>query len=161
VTDLRKDLAAATMTIVSEWDAPIERVWLLWADPRKLERWWGPPAYPATVVDHDLRVGGKVSYFMTGPEGDRHSGWWRVIDVDEPTRLDLLDGFADAEGNPNDDMPTTEFTVTLTSLPGGRTRMAIESRFPSTEAMQQMIEMGMEEGMALAMGQIESILAGD
>lgn len=55
----------------------------LWADPRKLERWWGPPTYPATVVEHDLRAGGKVAYLMTSPEGEQHHGWWKVLEVDE------------------------------------------------------------------------------
>src|SRR5438552_4195131 len=48
-----RDLAALTLTIVSEFGAPVERVWQVWADPRQLERWWGPPNYPATVVDRD------------------------------------------------------------------------------------------------------------
>ncbi|MEY2580556.1 MAG: hypothetical protein QOE09_405 [Ilumatobacteraceae bacterium] len=159
VTDVRKDPTDLTMTIASEWDAPIASVWQLWADPRKLERWWGPPTYPATVVEHELRPGGKVSYFMTGPEGDQVHGWWKVAGVEEPHRLDLEDGFADTEGNPKDSMPTMQFTVTLTELPSGATRMVIETRFPSREAMDQLIEMGMEEGMAGAMGQIEAILA--
>ena len=104
VTDVRKDPTALTMTVASEWDAPIARVWQLWADPRKLERWWGPPTYPATVVEHDLRPGGTVSYFMTSPEGEQLYGWWKVVAVEEPHRLDLEDGFADTEGNPNDEM---------------------------------------------------------
>ena len=158
VTDVRKDPTALTMTVASEWDAPIARVWQLWADPRQLERWWGPPTYPATVVEHDLRAGGKVSYFMTGPEGDRHHGWWKVVAVDEPHRLDLEDGFADSEGKPNDSMPTMRFTVTFAELPSGAAHMVIETRFPSREAMDQVIEMGMEEGLAAAMGQIEAIL---
>ncbi|MCU1362109.1 MAG: hypothetical protein JWN99_3398 [Ilumatobacteraceae bacterium] len=159
VTDVRKDLTELTMTVVSEWDAPIARVWQLWADPRKLERWWGPPTYPATVVEHDLRPGGKVSYFMTSPEGDQHHGWWKVVGVDEPKRLDLEDGFADTDGNPSDSMPTTTFTVTFAELPSGATSMVIESRFPSREAMDQMIEMGMEQGLSAAMGQIDGVLA--
>ena len=159
VTDVRKDLTALTMRVASEWDALIARVWQLWADPRKLERWWGPPTYPATVVEHDLRPGGKVSYFMTSPEGEQYHGWWKVNAVDEPHRLDLEDGFADAEGNPDDAMPTSQFTVTFTELPSGATSMLIETRFPSREAMDQMIEMGMEEGLAAAMGQIPAILA--
>jgi uncharacterized protein YndB with AHSA1/START domain len=158
VIDVRKDMTNLTMTIVSEWEAPIEKVWQLWADPRKLERWWGPPTYPATVVDHDLRPGGRVSYYMTGPEGDRHAGWWRVISVDEPKRLDLQDGFSDADGNPNDAMPTTMFTVTFDELAPNRTSMTIESHFPSAEAMAQLIEMGMDEGMRAAMGQIDAVL---
>jgi len=160
VTHVHKDPAAATLTIESELDAPVEQVWQLWADPRRLERWWGPPTYPATVVDHDLTPGGRVNYFMTGPEGDRAGGWWRVIAVDEPTRLEFEDGFADAEGEPNMAMPTTMAVVTISpDGDSGRTRMRIESQFPSTEAMEKMIEMGMEEGMQLAMGQIDAVLA--
>jgi uncharacterized protein YndB with AHSA1/START domain len=159
VTDVRKDPTALTMTVASEWDAPIARVWQLWADPRKLERWWGPPTYPATVVEHDLRPGGKVSYFMTSPEGEQYHGWWKVLTVEEPYRLELEDGFADTEGNPNDAMPTTQSTVTFAELPSGATRMLIETRFGSREAMDQMIEMGMEEGLTAAMGQIDAILA--
>jgi uncharacterized protein YndB with AHSA1/START domain len=159
VTDIHKDPTALTMTVASQWDAPIAHVWQLWADPRKLERWWGPPTYPATVVEHDLSPGGKVSYFMTSPEGEQYHGWWKVIAVEEPHRLHLEDGFADGDGNPNYEMPTTQSTVTLAELPGGVTSMVIESRFPSAEAMNQMIEMGMEEGLAAAMGQIGSILA--
>ncbi len=159
VTDIHKDPTALTMTIASEWDAPIARVWQLWADPRKLERWWGPPTYPATVVEHDLRPGGAVNYYMTGPQGDQHHGWWKVLAVEEPHHLRLEDGFADADGKPNDSMPITLSTVTIAELSSDRTRMVIESKFPSSEAMTQLIEMGMDEGMAAAMGQIEAILA--
>ena len=62
VTAVRKDPEALTMTITAEFDAPVERVWELWADPRLLERWWGPPTYPATVIEHDLSPGGRVHY---------------------------------------------------------------------------------------------------
>ena len=78
VTNVVKDPERRTMTITAEFGAPVERVWQIWADPRQLERWWGPPTYPATVVDHDLAEGGTVNYFMTGPDGDKHAGWWRV-----------------------------------------------------------------------------------
>src|SRR5918995_434428 len=52
----------------------VRRAWQLWADPRQLERWWGPPGYPATFVDHDLTVGSRATYYMTSPEGEKHSG---------------------------------------------------------------------------------------
>ncbi len=76
----------------------------------------------------------------------------------EPYHLDLEDGFADGEGNPDDTLPTMQFTVTLTALPSGATRMLVETRFPSREAMDQILEMGMEEGMTAAIGQIDDIL---
>ncbi len=161
VTNVHKDPTTLSMTVTSEWNAPIDRVWQLWADPRQLERWWGPPTYPATFVEHDLRPGGKVTYFMTGPEGDEHHGWWAVAAVDEPHRLELEDGFAHTDGSPNPDLPTTTMVVTLAEVSAGVTRMFMESRFPSAEAMEQLISMGMDEGLSAAMSQIGAILAGD
>jgi uncharacterized protein YndB with AHSA1/START domain len=161
VLDIAKDLERHTMTVTTELDAGIDRAWQLWADPRKLERWWGPPTYPATVIDHDLTPGGTVTYSMTGPEGDTSNGWWRIVDVDPPRRLELVDGFADEQHRPNPDLPTTEMIVTLEEIAGGRTRMTMASVFPSTEAMEQMISMGMEQGLQEAMGQIDAVLADD
>jgi uncharacterized protein YndB with AHSA1/START domain len=159
VTSVRKDPEALTMTITAELDATVERAWQLWADPRQLERWWGPPTYPATVVDHDLATGGRVTYFMTGPEGDKVHGYLQVLAVEPPSRLELKDGFANDSGTPNDAMPTTTMLVTLTKRDGGGTVMAIETQFPSVQAMEQLVTMGMEEGMAAALGQIPAILA--
>ena len=161
VTSVHKDPEALTMSVTAELDADVGRAWQLWADPRQLERWWGPPTYPATFIDHDLATGGRVTYFMTGPEGDKHHGWWQVLSVEPPHRLELEDGFADDSGNPSDAMPTMNMVVTLRERDGGGTVMAIETRFPSLEAMEQLLEMGMEEGMAAAMGQIDGILAED
>jgi uncharacterized protein YndB with AHSA1/START domain len=158
VTNVSKDPEARTMTITSEFDATADRVWRLWADPRQLERWWGPPEYPATFVDHDLRPGGAGSYFMTGPDGDKAHGWWRVREVDAPHRLELDDGFADDHGAPNPDMPTMTMRVTLAEVADGRTRMTIETSFPSDEAMERLLAMGMDEGMAAALGQVDGIL---
>ena len=158
VTNVRKDPAAMTMTITAEFAAPIARVWQLWSDPRQLERWWGPPTYPATVVDHDLSPGGRVSYFMTGPEGDKAGGWWRILAVEAPRRLEFEDGFADDAGQPNPDMPVMIIQVTLDEQSSGRTRMDVETTFPSTEAMDQMLSMGMDEGMTAAMGQMDELI---
>jgi len=159
VTDVNKDLDALTMTITAEFDAGAERVWEMWSDPRQLERWWGPPSYPATFVDHELSPGGRATYFMTSPEGQKYRGWWRIEEVEPPRRLRFEDGFADDEGNPNAELPTTIATVTIAEV-GGRTTMAIESKFGSREGMEQVIEMGMEQGMVEALGQVDALLAG-
>ncbi|MBW3547604.1 MAG: SRPBCC domain-containing protein [Actinobacteria bacterium] len=161
VTRLEKDRAALTMTVVAEFETSVQRAWRLWADPRQLERWWGPPTYPATFVEHDLTPGGSMRYYMTGPEGEKHGGWWRVLAVEPPHRIEVEDGFADGEGNPNPGMPTTTFTVTLEELAGPRTRITIVSRFPSAEAMDQLTDMGMDEGITAAVGQIDDILGED
>ena len=161
VTAVRKDTEALTMTISAEFDATPERVWQLWADPRQLERWWGPPTYPATFTKHDLAPGSRVEYHMTGPEGDQPRGFWDIVEADAPNSIVIRDGFANADGSPNTDFPTGEMRVRIEEIGDGRTRMSIENLFPSTEAMEQLLAMGQEEGMKQAVGQIDAILAED
>jgi uncharacterized protein YndB with AHSA1/START domain len=159
VTAVQKDPAALTMTLTAEFDASPDRVWQLWADPRQLERWWGPPTYPATFTKHDLTPGSRIEYHMTGPEGDQPKGFWDVLEVDPPHRLAVRDGFANDDGTPNDSLPTGEMRVTIEEIGTGRTRMSIESLHPSAEAMEQVLAMGMEKGLTEAVGQIDAILA--
>lgn len=158
--DATHDIDNLTLTVVTDLSASRERVWQLWADPRQLERWWGPPEYPATFTQHELMVGTRTSYHMTGPDGEKLPGWWTIVAVDEPNSLTLDDGFATESGEPDPNMPIAGMTVTLDEIDSG-TRMTIISRFESEEGMQQMLDMGMKEGMTAAMGQIEGILSGD
>jgi uncharacterized protein YndB with AHSA1/START domain len=159
VTAVRKDTTAHVMTAESEFQATPERIWELWSDPRQLERWWGPPTYPATFIDHDLTPGARISYYMTGPTGDTPHAYWVVQEVDPPHRLVVTDGFAGNDGIPDPDFPITKMTVTIQAIGDGRTRMSIRSEFPSLEAMEQLLAMGMEEGLTEALGQIDALLA--
>jgi uncharacterized protein YndB with AHSA1/START domain len=154
---ITKDPVALTMTVTIDLDVPVERAWQLWADPRQFERWWGPPAFPMTVKEHDLVPGGNISFFMTGPDGEE-SGLWEVVAVDPPTRLELKDAIVDDNGIPVDEGPTG-VVVTFTARAGGTT-MATELNFPSLAAVEQAAQMGMADGMAITFAQIESVLAG-
>jgi uncharacterized protein YndB with AHSA1/START domain len=158
ITSIDKDVDKLTLTLVADFAASRERVWQLWADPRKLERWWGPPTYPATVEKHDLAPGGEVTYFMTGPEGDKHYGWWRVTSVNPLASLEFTDGFADDDGAPTADMPITTMRMELTDSDGG-TRMVLRSEFDSVEQMEQLVNMGMVDGLRESVGQIDALLA--
>lgn len=158
VTNVVKDPTALTMTIVAEFDATPERVWKLWEDPRQLERWWGPPTYPATVTTFDFTPGGEVSYYMTGPEGDLARGWWQFVAIDPPHRIEFENGIADDTGARHRDMPAMVVRVAIEVGASLQTRMSVESTFPSLAAMEQFLTMGMEEGMSSALGQIDALL---
>lgn len=159
VTAVHKDPVALTMTVTAEFNATLERVWQLWADPRQLERWWGPPSYPATFTTYDLRPGAQIDYYMTGPNGEQPHGWWKIVEVQPPSRIVLRDGFADEHGQPDPTFPEGIMRVAMEDIGAGRTRMSIDSEFPSAEAMEELLSMGMEEGMKQAVGQIDAILA--
>jgi uncharacterized protein YndB with AHSA1/START domain len=159
VTGVDKDYDTLTLTLVAEFDAPPERVWQLWADPRQLERWWGPQSHPATVEEHDLTPGGEVTYVMTGREGEKSRGWWRVTSVDPPKFLEFTDGFADQKGRPIADMPTTTVQVRLTEHDGG-TRMVVRSIFDSREQMERLERIGAIEVFQQTVGQMDALLTG-
>ena len=159
VTRVDKDFERLTLTLVAEFDAPAERVWQLWADPRQLERWWGPPSYPATVNEHDLTPGGAVTYVLTGPKGERSRGWWRVTSVDPPKSLEFVDGFADQDGTPIAGEQTTTIQVRLSDHDGG-TRMELRAVFGSRDHMEQVVRLGAPEMFAQAVGQMDALLAG-
>ena len=155
-----KNLEALSFTLVAEFDADVKRVWQIWEDPRQLERWWGPPTWPATFEQLDFQPGGEAAYYMTGPDGTKARGWWRITSIQAPNQLEFDDGFADENGDRVEAMGTTHATVTLEEI-GDRTRMTVLSTFESEEQMNEMVEMGMEEGMKEAAGQIDALLAGN
>ncbi|MGN0065335.1 MAG: SRPBCC domain-containing protein [Nocardioides sp.] len=158
VTHVEKDLDNLTITITAEFAAPVERVWQVYADPRQLEKWWGPEGYPATVTTHEFRPGGRVDYAMTGPDGATYPGWWRIDEVDEPHRFVYTDGFSDADGKPIEDKMVNTTTTELTSTADG-TRVTSVSRYGSAADLQQVLEMGVEEGATSAINQIDALVA--
>ena len=94
---------------------------------------------------------------MTGPAGEKANGWWQFVSVDEPTRLAFDDGFADDSGTPDASMPTIRIQVDLIGAEGG-TRMTITSEFSTAEQMEQVVAMGMVEGMTAALNQLDDLL---
>jgi uncharacterized protein YndB with AHSA1/START domain len=158
VTNVAHDLHSLTLTIEAEFAAPVDRIWQIYADPRQLEKIWGPPTYPATVVEHDFRPGGRVHYYMTGPEGDKHAGWWKITDVDEPNSFTFDDGFADLEFNPAPDMPVSHNVYTFTATQGG-TKATYIATYESAEALQQVLDMGVVDGASQAINQIDALIA--
>jgi len=157
VTRVDKDFDNLTLTVVADFHAPIQRVWQLWADPRQLERWWGPPSHPATVEAHDLTPGGAVTYFLTGPQGQRSRGWWQVTSVNPSKSLEFIDGSADQDGTPIADLPTTAVRLQLTGHDGG-TRMVVRSIFDSREQMEQLDRIGATQVFVQAVDQMDALL---
>jgi uncharacterized protein YndB with AHSA1/START domain len=159
VTSVEKDVESLTMTVRADLDATVERAWQLWADPRQFEQWWGAPGFPTTVIDHDLRAGGRIIFFMTGTEGERHDGTWEVLAADPPRHLELRDADVDDDGRPNDGNAMTLMAITIAERDGGGAVMSIRTHFDSLSGMEKEL-MGFEEGMRIVFLQIEAVLAG-
>jgi uncharacterized protein YndB with AHSA1/START domain len=158
IVTVDKDFDTLSLVLVADFRAPIERVWQLWADPRQLERWWGPPTCPAVVEKHDLVADGEVTYVMTGPAGEKSRGWWQVTSVDPPRSLEFTDGFAHDDGTPNSELPTTAVRMRLIEQDGG-TRMELRFVFESREHMEQLERWGAFEVFPQSVSQMDAVLA--
>jgi uncharacterized protein YndB with AHSA1/START domain len=153
VTSVTKDAATLTLTVVADFPVPQQRLWEAYADPRQLERFWGPPTWPATFTRHDFKVGGRAEYFMTGPNGEKWSGSWRFTSVNPISFFEAQDG----EDNADDPNGPAGMTFTFETTPSGA-RMTGVTRVPSLEAMEQSAA-AMEEGVCAAMPQLDALLA--
>ncbi len=159
VTHVQHDLEDLTLVLTADFAAPLERVWEVYADPRQLERVWGPPTYPATFVDHELVPGGRMNYYMSSPEGERFYAYWDVTAVDGPRGFSFKDGFAlDETFARNTALPESVNDYTFTATDRG-THATYTSTFATAEGLQQVLEMGVEEGATAAINQIDGLLA--
>ena len=153
ITSVTKDPEELTLTVVADFPVPQQRLWDAWADPRQLERFWGPPFAPATFTHHDFTVGGRAEYFLTGSNGEKWSGSWKFTAVNPISSFEAHDGDDNAE---DENMPSS-MTFAFEATPTG-SRMTSVTRFSSIEAMEQTLP-GMEEGLRAAMPQLDALLA--
>lgn len=153
LTSVTKDAETLTLTVVGDFPVPQQRLWDAFADPRQLERFWGPPFAPSTFTHHDMRVGGRAEYFLTLPEGERWNGSWKFVAVNPIDSFEANDG----EDNAEDETMPAGMTFTFATTQAG-SRLTIVTRFSSIEAMEQTIP-GMEEGLRAAMPQLDALLA--
>jgi uncharacterized protein YndB with AHSA1/START domain len=153
LTSVTKDAANLTLTVVGDYPVPQKRLWDAFADPRQLERFWGPPAFPATFTLHDFKVGGRAEYFLALPEGQKWNGSWKFTAVNPISAFEAHDG----DHNAGDDNMPASMKFAFETTPTG-SRMTIVTQFSSVDAMEQTIP-GMEQGLRAAMPQLDAMLA--
>ena len=158
ITSVERDVDAATLTVVADFPVPVRRLWDAYADPRQLEKFWGPQEWPATFSRHDMAVGGRSAYAMTGPDGESSRGYWEFVAVDAPHSFEVLDGFAGEDGEPSTEMPSMRMVFVFSETPEG-SRLTTTTHFGSLEVLEQLRGMGLEEGMRSAMAQIDVVVA--
>lgn len=158
VTTVTTDPEALSLTLVGEFPAPVERLWQAFTEPRTLERFWGPPGFPATFSEFDLRPGGHARYYMTSPENERFNARWNITAVDEPRSIEFADLFTDEDGAVDPAMPVSTTTLAFASTAEG-SQLTIVSTFETLEGLEQMAAMGMTEGYQQAISQLDVVLA--
>ena len=125
-------------TITREFDAPRELVFKVWTDCGHFSHWFGPKDFTTSHCSIEPRPGGDWASAMRSPEGNDFWSSGTFVEIEEPSRFVVDEGFSDAQGNRvsaqeygmSDDMPSEErMTVTLEEH-DGRTRMTVRQSIP-------------------------------
>jgi uncharacterized protein YndB with AHSA1/START domain len=159
VTSVTTDPESLTMTLVAQFPVTVERLWEAFTQPAQLERFWGPPGWPARFTDHDFTVGGIASYHMTSPQGERAGGRWEFLAIDPPRSFEVVDAFIGDDGAVNTELPSMRMTFEFREAEGGA-ELRNTTYFPTVDGLEQVVAMGAIEGATMAFNQLDRVLQG-
>ena len=149
--DLGQDPAVMIGTRVL--DAPRTRVFDMWSDPKHLAQWWGPDGFTTTTSAFDLRAGGVWRFVMHGPDGRDYQNRIVFEEVVRPERIVY-------RHTGEEDVEPVQFrtTVTFEDL-GGKTRLTLHGRFPSSEDRERVIrDYGADKGLVQTLARLADYL---
>ena len=139
--------------------APVSNVWAAWTEPELLDQWWAPKPWKAETKSMNFTVGGRWLYAMVGPDGTKH---WSYADYKSITPLKNYsekDGFCDENGNANDAMPRSEWTVTFNENGANSTVVNIEITHEKLSDLEAILAMGFKEGFTAGMDNLDELIA--
>lgn len=140
------------------FNAPRTLVFEALSKAEHLQNWWSPDGWTVPICEVDFRVGGTWFYCMEGEDGTRGCGKATYLEIVEPEKIVFRDAFADEEGNPLEGMPVSTSTYHMTEA-DGKTTLRTVTHYESAEALQQVLDMGMIDGLTLALNKLDNLLA--
>lgn len=143
------------------FDAPRDLVWKMWTEAEHLKHWWGPTGWTLPFCEVDFREGGTWLYCMKGPmpDGSEMESWGKATynEIVAPERIVYTDAFVDSEGNEQEGMPIAEVSMEFIEQ-DGKTLVKSVTTYPTKEARDTVIEMGVEQGMDQTLNRLDEYL---
>lgn len=145
------------LTVTRTFDALVDLVWRTWTEAELLDQWWAPKPWSSVTKSMDFRKGGQRLYAMVGPKGEEHWGLTTYKKIEQPTSFSGEDAFCDYAGNINPDFPVAKFQNHFKAS-FDKTLVTIVTEYTSEQQLQQIIEMGMKEGLSMAFENLDHVL---
>ena len=145
------------LTIAREFAAERQLVWDCHTQQRYLDQWFAPKPMTTKTKSMDFRNGGHWHYAMVTPEGEEYWGYTEYSDIHPIDSYRTLDAFSDSEGKINSDLPTGKWFVRFEDK-GDHTLVTTVTQYASLNDLEQVINMGMEEGMKLTLEKLDELL---
>lgn len=156
--DFTVDKATNSITVKREFAAQLPLVWDAFTQSEILDQWWAPKPWKARTKTMDFREGGHWLYAMIGPEGEEHWGFTSYRTIQPKESFSGTDGFSDAEGNVNTELPQSKWTNIFQDN-GDATLVTILITYNDLAQLEATIQMGFKEGLTMAMEGLDEVLA--
>lgn len=156
-TKVFKDLKEKSILVSREFEAPVSLVWRAFTESEILDQWWGPSPWRAETKFQDFSVGGYWLYAMVSPENEKHWGRMNYLSIDLHKGFQLEDAFCDENGNLNMELPVSTGRNVFTPTATG-TLVEFKTNYSSEEQIQQIVEMGFEQGITACMEQLNQLI---
>jgi uncharacterized protein YndB with AHSA1/START domain len=134
------------------FDAPRDRVFAAFTDPKLIPEWCGPRDTTTVVDQMDVRTGGSWRFVMRSSDGSETAFRGTYREITPPERI--VQTF-EWEGMPGHVLVET---VTFEDL-GDRTKVTTTSLFHTTEERDGFLGSGMESGMNETYARLDEVLA--
>lgn len=140
-----------------EFAASLSTVWAAWTQKELLDQWWAPKPWKTETKSMDFSEGGVWLYSMVGPEGERH--WCRAdyYTIKDKEYYTAQDAFCDEEGTINTQFPRCDWKNSFFDM-GELTKVTVEATYKSKEDLEQVTQMGFQEGFTMALQNLDDLL---
>lgn len=147
------------LTVTRAFDAPLALVWRTWTEADLLDQWWAPKPWKSETSHMDFKVGGYRAYAMVGPEGEKHFARTGYLGIRTHEGFSGEDAFCDDGGQVNPEFPIAKFENQF-EADSQATVVTVVTEYASEEHLQQVIQMGMKEGLTMAFENLDHLLTG-
>jgi uncharacterized protein YndB with AHSA1/START domain len=144
------------LVIARLFDAPREKLYRGWTDPKLMKEWFAPRPWTISKVETDLRPGGSSTVVMRDPEGNEYPSRGVYLEVVPNERLVFTDAFTRA-WEPSE-KPFFVAIVTFEDAGGGKTKYTARALHWSKEARDEHERMGFHDGWAQCADQLEELV---
>jgi len=155
--DFLVDKEKNTITIKRQFAAKRQLVWDCYTKSELLDRWFAPKPLTTKTKFMDFSEGGHWHYAMVEPNGQEYWGRMDYQTIQRVNNYTSLDGFCDDTGALNPALPRSKWNVTFSDVVT-HTLVATVVSYTSSEALQQVVNMGLKEGLISTLERLDELL---
>ncbi|MEQ9221343.1 MAG: SRPBCC domain-containing protein [Cyclobacteriaceae bacterium] len=156
--DFLVDKEMNTITVKREFAANRQLIWDCYTKSEMLDQWFAPEPFATKTKSMDFSEGGHWHYAMVDPEDKEYWGWTEYTKIKAIDYYKTLDAFSDSEGNLNSDLPQAEWHIEFSDK-GKNTLVVTTVQYDSLEALDQVINMGMKDGLTSTLERLDKLLS--